>query len=163
MAFIRVSVVPLEQCGLTLSKVLSEILTDKDGSDDQQSRELHHGLFRGRSAGAGGVRSVVLHVTVHQVYTCRCTLFTETFLLIDIFTVDPLIYEDLNHANISLDKLAIDSGRSVPDPDSLQTLGSLAATRYIDSCLGDLPYRSLQELAIYPEEQESLYPGRNYI
>ena len=40
------------------------MLTDKQGSDDQQSRELHRGLFRGRSAGAGGVRSVVLHVTM---------------------------------------------------------------------------------------------------
>lgn len=40
------------------------MLTDKEGSDDpQQSRKLHRGLFRGRSAGAGGVRSVVLHVT----------------------------------------------------------------------------------------------------
>ena len=39
------------------------VLTDEEGSDDQQSRELHRGLFRGRSAGAGGVRSVVLHVT----------------------------------------------------------------------------------------------------
>lgn len=84
--------VSLEQCGLTLSKVMSEMLTDEEGSDDQQSRKLHRGLFRGRSAGAGGVRLVVLHVTMHEVYTCRCTLFTETLLLIDLFTVHPLIH-----------------------------------------------------------------------
>lgn len=62
------------------------MLTDKQGSDDQQSRELHRGLFRGRSAGAGGVRSVVLHVTMHEVYTladAHC-LGTKTFHLIDI-------------------------------------------------------------------------------
>ena len=47
------------------------MLTDEEGSDDQQSRKLHRGLFRGRSAGAGGVRLVVLHVTMHEVYTLQ--------------------------------------------------------------------------------------------
>lgn len=39
--------VPLEQRDLDLSELLSGTLTDEERSDDQQSRKLHWGLFRG--------------------------------------------------------------------------------------------------------------------
>lgn len=61
----------MEQRDIIPSGLLAGKLTDEERSEDQQSRELHCGLLRGRSAGDGGVRSVVIHVTMHEVYTCR--------------------------------------------------------------------------------------------
>jgi hypothetical protein len=62
--------VSLEPCDMNAGEILAGTLTDEERSDDQQSRELHCGLHRGRSAGAGGVRLVSIHVTMHEVYTC---------------------------------------------------------------------------------------------
>jgi hypothetical protein len=66
----------MEQRDMIPSGLLAGKLTDEERSEDQQSRELHCGLLRGRSAGGCGVRLVVLHVTRHEVYTCRFTTFS---------------------------------------------------------------------------------------
>lgn len=73
VVFVREPIVLMEQCDMIPSGLLAGTLTDEERSDDQQSRELHCGLVRGRSAGVGGVRSVVIHVTMREVYTCRFT------------------------------------------------------------------------------------------
>jgi hypothetical protein len=71
--FCKGAIVQLKQRDGDPSELFAGTLTDEERSDDQQSRELHCGLLRGRSAGAGGVRSVVIHVTMHEVYTWRFT------------------------------------------------------------------------------------------